>query len=512
VKGTERACGDSQVSLNDQSLESKWHGTNAEGSDYLDVYGGQNASWTVTCLYDSTPADGSNSDGQDVVHLLSLTLADFEDRVNVPAFTVSYKQISKPAIVRFSPSSIDSMSAREISVWRQPSVEFDLDIVQPKQDEHTGPVLQENLHSEQKSLGSKLKALTSVVKAKVHNAVETLGKKIGCHKTAAQQLPPKPPLMPLQPETSSAPTDPEAPSQPAEPETPQKARPISSIDRLLEWKSDSNDDSSVQHDELEPLDTASPSYPQHDEKTPSTVSHLPAAQTRSFGSPSATTHSGPFLSTPHHTPDFVVVKSLGLALVGISILAWLTLRCRDPRRRADRAAACEERRNKWLYRRAARTQKLKNWVWGLRMKYGLASVEVLGWDEKRARVIEQEAVLEDAMKNDIRALRRAQRVESNISAAEAGRNVFGYEAEGSERRRSVSTLPGYESEENQPPSYEGTTVVDGFQYTPAETEFTPDSSVISTSPRISRDGTNSDFDEKFEAINLNDSRSVDIDH
>ena len=84
-----------------------------------------------------------------------------------------------------------------------------------------------------------------------------------------------------------------------------------------------------------------------------------------------------------------------------------------------------------------------------------------------------------------------------------------YEAEGSGRQRSVSTLPGYESDGSPPPSYddagnslEGTTVVNGFQYTTVDAEFTSDSSVISTSPRISRDGTNSEFDEKFEQISL----------
>lgn len=143
------------------------------------------------------------------------------------------------------------------------------------------------------------------------------------------------------------------------------------------------------------------------------------------------------------------------------------------------------------------------------MKYGLAPNEVLSWDEKRIRVNQQENVMDRVMTDDIRALRNAHRVISNITAAEEGRNSFAYVPEGSERRRSVSTLPGYESEGSQPPNYddvggslEGATVVDGLWYTPAETEFRSVSSVISTSPRISRDGTNSDFDEKFEPISL----------
>lgn len=121
---------------------------------------------------------------------------------------------------------------------------------------------------------------------------------------------------------------------------------------------------------------------------------------------------------------------------------------------------------------------------------------------------EQEANLEDAMTNDIRALRDAHRIVSDITFAEEGRSGPVYESEGSERRRSVSTLPGYESEGSQPPSYDdvggiiSNAGVDAFICTTFETEFRSDSSVISTSPRISRDGTNSDFDEKFEPISL----------
>ena len=154
------------------------------------------------------------------------------------------------------------------------------------------------------------------------------------------------------------------------------------------------------------------------------------------------------------------------------------------------------------------------WFWNFRLKYGLAPREVLNWDEKRTRVLQQEEILENVMKDDIRTLRNAQRVVSIISAAEEGRNTFTYDAEGSERRRSISTLPGYESEGSQPPTYddigslEGASVANGFRYNPVETEFRSDSSVISTSPRISRDGTSSDLDEKFEPISLESTGSA----
>ena len=197
---------------------------------------------------------------------------------------------------------------------------------------------------------------------------------------------------------------------------------------------------------------------------------------------------------------------------------WTFLRCRDPRRRAECLAWREERRNRKLYRRAARLHKWKMWFWNRqqeiitfwndRVRYCLPTKDGVTWDEKMARDNEQEANLEDAMTNDIRALRHAHRIVSDITFAEEGRSGPVYESEGSGRRTSVSTLPGYESEGSQPPSYDDVSdiisnaAVDAFTYTTFETEFRSDSSVISTSPRISRDGTNSDFDEKIEPISL----------
>ena len=87
-----------------------------------------------------------------------------------------------------------------------------------------------------------------------------------------------------------------------------------------------------------------------------------------------------------------------------------------------------------------------------------------------------------------------------MAAAEEGRNDFLYDSESdsSERRRrrrqSMCTLPGYESEGTLPPGY--TTVI----------EDTPDSSVVSTSPRISRDGlgtlTDSEDGKSIEEFSL----------
>lgn len=246
-----------------------------------------------------------------------------------------------------------------------------------------------------------------------------------------------------------------------------------------------------------------------------------AAETRSLHYPeelvSPTPASGPSpsISALQTGPDHRLLKVIGLVLFLFALLIWCILRWTDPRWRADRAARREERRNKRLYKRAARKHKINTWLWKFRLKFNLVSNEVLSWDEKRARVTGQEEVLENVMKNDIRALRNAHRVVSDMTAAEEGRTGFDFDAEGSERRRSVTTLPGYESESSQPPSYEAsrsfesTTLAGSSILTPADIDSNPDSSVVSTSPRISRDGTNSDFDEKIEVLSLEPDHSTD---
>lgn len=204
------------------------------------------------------------------------------------------------------------------------------------------------------------------------------------------------------------------------------------------------------------------------------------------------------------------LKVFGLVLILSSLFIWIVLRCRDPRLRADLAARREERRNKRLYRQAARQHKWKRWFCSWRHR-GHRCTPVGTWDEKRSRVLKQEEVLEEVMEADIRKIRKAHRnthrTENHIDAAERGRNVFVYDSEDS-RRRSRDTLPGYESDGTQPPSYDldvngsVTRVADGFRYIPADQEDTPESSVISTSPRTSRDDRDSEFGKDFEPLNL----------
>ena len=411
------------------------------------------------------PADGGNSHGEDVVHLLSLRVGP-STSVVAPGFTVSYKQMAQLSIVRFKPryESPDLFSRPGFANrWRTPSLEFDPEVLDNVQKETSTPALG-LLGQGQKRLGSYLQSLKGSIKKEVS---EVLNYFCPVHKAKPGKIKPSLPF--------------HLPS-----------------DKLLQ-PPPSHDNPSTTTTETSGITN--------------TIPNLSAAETRSLAVPEAIDPSTTYTSThsistqSHH--NLRLLKIFGLALILGSCFAWICLRCRDPRYRAEFLARKEERRNKKLYRRAARQHRLKMWFWNFRLKYGLAPSETLSWNEKRSRVLEQENILEGVMTSDIQALLDAQNHTSTAIAAEEGRNALIYDPEASGRRRSVATLPGYESEGSQPPTYddiggilEGTTVANGFRSVPADTEFNSDSSVISTSPRISRDGTNSDFDEKFEPIFL----------
>ena len=495
VEGTEKACGETYALLNGQKLDSEWDGTTGRGRDYLDIYGGKEAEWHISCLYNVIPEDGSNSNGEDVVHVLSLRVVDSKHH---PGFTISYKQMGSPSILRFEPryNPTDMAIVPSLAtLWRTPSSDFDPNVLVNGQA-HSSTAIIESLHRGQAILQAKLKAWKSQLKS----GIEKVGK-LCCHrvseiKTTMHQRP-------------TLPEEPALPSIPTLPETPAKVP----LDRLLDPPPALHDELTSTIEELGSTNTV----PIHAAATIQSLSHIEALDP-------TTTHTSSPLFPSQSEHNLQLLKIFSLVLILSSCLAWVFLQCRDPRKRAECLARQEERRNKKLYRRAARQYKVRMFfwnryqevmtgIWNFRMRYRLAREEAITWNEKRARVLEQEGVLEEIMRDDIRALRNAHRMVSDITIAEEGRANMVYEVEGSARGRSVSTLPGYESEGSQPPSYsdagdglEGAIVVNGFRYTAAETEFRSDSSVISTSPRLSRDGANSDFDEKIEPLSLEASR------
>lgn len=457
------------------------------GEGFLAAYGHAHMSWTISCLYDSVPSDGSSSRGEDVVHVVALRFSDPKEMSQPPSFTISYRQTARPAIIRFTPTfTVPTASVSDYKTWSTSVDPFKISDGGSQPPGHSlASFHDEAPDDKQKSLMSDIIHVKGKIQHKFHEVVQTL-KQLTCLKQAGS-------IDGLHHNVTRAP---QAASY----------EPIS-FDKLLEAPPVKADEE-VEHDELDSATGTVTSSTNVLDQTPSSVGQHSAAHTRSLDGSSADhdlayNHSG--------VPSVVVMKSFFLALFVLSFLIWIYIWIRDPRRRADRAAKAEERRTKRLYRRAARYQKLKTWFWNTRVHYGLASTEALAMHEKGGRVSQQEDILEDATKDDIRAIRNAHRMVNSltITGAEEGRAGFHLFEEGgpSQRRsrsiRSVSTLPGYESDVSQPPPYDE-------RRRDSVTEFTSDSSVVSTSPRISRDGTNSDYDEKIEDITLGEPRGIDV--
>ena len=472
------------MTLQGRQLESHWNGIQAQGEGSLEPYSDSPISWTITCLWDSgSPADGSYPDLGDITHLLTLKLRDSHGRPTVPAFTVSYKQFGQPSILRFEPRYVVPTSSNaDFPEWRTPAFPFAIDppaisepLETPQDPESTEP--QELSEPPTAPLaGASQKSLAAGVKKFEGRIKETAKQLIQGFKKLGNTFCPKKHWHGV----------------------PGKIKYQSPADILY---------GGAEHDELE-----SSEEPSSVLETPTTIRPHVAAETRALHSEASSTEDAttPSEDSQSGIPSAVVLKTFFLSLILFYFFTWLVLRYRDPRRRAERAAEKEERHTKRLYRQAARRQKVVNIIWQFRMKWGLASTEVLRWDEKSRRVSEQDAVLENIFNDDIQGIRDATRAVSSMNgpsagSAEEGRSGWVYEEDGLGHRRlrstrSVSTLPEYQSDGSRPPSYRETGRRDSLG------DFPSDSSVVSTSPRISRDGTNSDFEEKIEEIDLRDTR------
>ncbi len=457
--------------MNGQQLLSNWDGIDAAGSGYLNgIFPiGTYVSWEISCLFDTIPADGANSRGKDVAQVLALLIHSTSGDVPL-GFTVSYKQLDHPEIIRLSTTAITlAVVKANPEQWRTSSRDLDpmsaipeierVEDEPPNFDLHGQKTLQAHLEAVGHFLEEKVKVVTSCVKKLVKSCRE--------HFHAA---------------------------------CPKKAK---SKDRLSKFLSGSHAMEGRPH--TVSADHLLEAPPQNE--TRSTMTLEPPETTFSgLPSPSSSSSPSPSLPTITYNDRVKSLKILGVVLILGTIFAWVFVQLRDPRIRADRAARREERHNKLLYRRAAWIQKWKSWFCSVRQHHGQAIGPIGSWDEKRTRVIQQEEILEAVMKEDIRVLRNSRRVVSNVTAAEEGRADFVYDSDGSEARRSRETLPGYESDLTQPPGYgascESPSVPNRFRYVPAESEDTPDSSVVSTSPRISRDGRDSDFGKDIEPLAL----------
>ncbi|KAI4133584.1 MAG: hypothetical protein LQ338_000096 [Usnochroma carphineum] len=444
---TQKPCGESNIRLNGQKLSTEWEENHGLGSDFLDAFRflpNVFTTWHITCLEGATSSTSGDSDGAGPVQVARFGIYNQNrGRSEAAGFAVSFRSSAKPEILRLVPvRTEDSDLLRHPDIWRTSSMTVTPQWSQTELEDSVHEAEEDSyLDGEDKSLKAHLQNLQSFLGTTFRKARETF--QAWCPSNKQNTL------------------------------------------------GASHDDapSAVEHEMVSTPTTANMGTSLHALPTRS-ASPEPASTIPSLG------------QSPHYTG----LKIFGLVLILSSLVIWIVLRLRDPRLRADRAARREERRNKRLYRQAARQHKWKRWFCSWRHRDHRCT-QVSTWDEKQDRVLKQEEVLEVVMREDIRKLRNEHRVENNIGVAEERRSIYVYDSDDS-RRRSRETLPGYESEGTQPPSYDlgvngdNMRVAEGFQYIPADREDTPDSSVISTSPRTTRDDRSSIYEKDIEPLSL----------
>jgi hypothetical protein len=207
------------------------------------------------------------------------------------------------------------------------------------------------------------------------------------------------------------------------------------------------------------------------------------------------------------------ITSLIVVLVVASgaVFAFLI---RDPRRKVDRLARREERRNYCLYQQAVYQQRVKSWYYKVRgipfpgLALNVSVTEPTTWEEKRELALRQDQAARSALREELYALRNAHRVVDGLIGAEEGRPNFSYSCvrrtDRRERRERREIWERRNSEARSdrtgPPLYaecDARDATDHFAFVafddaPAAKDNTPDSSVIDTSPRNSVYMDNSD--------------------
>lgn len=466
VLRAERPCGTNNLWLNNQPLFSNWSGINAQGGQLLEAIGetreaGKDfyVSWNITCLFDALLEDEASSQSEDVAQVLKLKIHGLGPEEDDLGFTVSYKQLGAPAILRLSPE-VEHLEAANghAESWRNPSIllgptstSWDDTITDDATIISNGGLPEDQspkVEGPSSGEDSGCRRLQCTLKWTLEQAGDAMRKMGDSLKSGTSHR----------------------------------------------WSASASDP--ISHDELDADDSSSDPIP----STHHNTSRNDPSPSHPTSLPNSPTFSPNPIEAPPANPqrtDQVLraVKITSLILVLVSLCVILAAHLMHPRRRVDRAASREERRNRRLYKSAARRQKWRNWVGKFRRRD--RSPTAATWEEKQA-ALAQRGGTENAevMHTGIAELRSAHAIVSDLVRAEEGRGVHIPELDGRERRRGRrrgSSLPGYESEESGPPAYDDDKVfvvdrvafLDGFHYSRAGVEDTPDSSVIETSPRMS---------------------------
>ncbi|ORY11032.1 hypothetical protein BCR34DRAFT_484741 [Clohesyomyces aquaticus] len=533
---SDKSCGTSNITLNGVYLPQEWNGDFASGSGSFarvpDIQ--ENAwyhqhdldlEWQTACLHDNETAKEDNTN--DAAQVLTVTIKGIDGKLlnNPSGFTVSFKQLSPPELLRLQPTPNPSAnSSSQAKAWSHPPASLRLGFAQEPSNHAGVPASIEDEVRELKLLEAKIQELQKEIKEKEKHIKSQL-------KQEAQNLK----------------------------EELQDCDSLKCIVHTLAhkahgaWKILYLRFRPIHHDghEMGRPNEKDP-YEQvwragnHNQASEATI--VAAADSVSSTPPQPIQSRRPH-PHPHPTePPLVIVFQIiaGVLFCGC-LVAVVRHCCSSPRTRTERAAAAEERANQAAYRRAACKHAWRKW-WRRNWR---DQDRIDDYEEKRSLIQEQESVLEEAMQEEIRQLREAHGVVRSIIQAEEGRGAYPpcrtahmpahihcrcHNHSSSPEYSPVSSvvgspyapssladipsrplsrtnsLPDYRSETStEPPAYEededvSDVVVNGFRHytssttsSAASSRWTPDSSVVDVSPRPSaetlRYPANGDEDE-----------------
>lgn len=529
----DEACGSSNITINGVPLPQEWEGDYASGSGSYQYTGQANLqqndqlprdlalAWNSTCLH-------GNAETDEAAQILTVNIKSIDGvPINTPSgFTISFKQNSfPPSLLRLE--TIPDLAPELSDIWRDPPANLRLvfgNTTASSTPSETVPtsledeirelkVLQAELAAIQQAVATKKQYINSQIRKEAKCLTEELKQcdSVSCFfKTVAGKAHGAWRVVTLRLHSSEQSTDMGRPE-----EAFASAHVGSQRYGSINVANSANVATST---------TSAPAGPQSSR----------AAEPRPY---EGSTGELPPRPQQRQAPYVVALEiALGVLCCGC-LVAIIRHKCSSLRTRTERAADYEERYNARAYKRAARRHAWRNWWRG---NWRKDASRIADYEEKRALIVSQESILEDAMQEEIRQLRVAHTVVNDIIRAEEGRTTSpSYPAvaplplctcthrppftpgppsatstyppstipEGPSRPLSrTDSLPSYRSRApSEPPTYEsdaepGSYVANGFvryemrgrAYTASagsqageSGRWTPESSVVDVSPRPS---------------------------
>ncbi|KZF23321.1 hypothetical protein L228DRAFT_282056 [Xylona heveae TC161] len=521
----ERGCGVSNITINNRVLALDWEGVSASGKgvitpadDAQSNFGELAAEWHVSCLSNATDDDSFDHD-KSPAQVLSLTVQEIDGTklqgLSEPlGFSILFKQNPHAELLRLSLDP--SESTQDLSQWLSstPDSFWSPDGVgNTTEGDHESLSIEEQLEEirllkhQARKLKHMIKSKEDAVRAQMRQELKSLREEIkqcnnikciasamlhqvhGAVKIISFRIRPMSNTELSNPEISGTSIWSWGPRGQA------GARPSCHGNRTDQAYHRHPPDTPHRDHPHEgpfppppphglPPDSHDGEYPPHfEDNRPPKFAGGPWHDDEGGHFPSHRKYRPHFGGEGHHGPFRGVILGLQIfaSAIGLGCIVFFLRKCCGKSccskgRRQRR----EERRAARQYRRAARRQAWREW-W-----YSRGGPRPLDYEEKRALVVSQEALLEAAMQAEIAQLQNTHEVVHSMVQAEEGR---------ASPRGLVRTdsLPSYRSDDgcSEPPAYDdndgSNPVVDGFQYAMSEAQETRASSVVDVSPRQSFD-------------------------